>query len=366
MCIDMYAWSNEKAITIVGIGISLAGALAVVMFAITSVLTKRFDERKVLIFLGMIPMTLGMLLHFPVGSTYPEMKNCTIGPLHYEEFDYATTLGPFSFDVPLTTPPGKVNMSDKDRNSSEIFLGEININNEEKVLLTPLSEQLTTSDREVEPSTTLLGEMSTSGTEVQSSTILPEETDTISELEPLTILPEDSRTSDEVESSTVLSEGTSTIDEMMLPTTIPGEVNIIDSEIMTVTRRRRHIVREGTCHALGCPQEQEWCLYTPIIELPQMAIAGFVTIIGYPVGITIANSLFSKLLGPKPQGVWMGILTSAGSLSRVAGPVFVSYLYTAMGTRWTFGVLFVVMFFTSCVVIYLYKRLVPMKITISV
>lgn len=37
------------------------------------------------------------------------------------------------------------------------------------------------------------------------------------------------------------------------------------------------------------------------------------------------------------QGVWMGLMTGAGCLSRVMGPVFVSYVYTRFGTVWTFA-----------------------------
>jgi len=38
------------------------------------------------------------------------------------------------------------------------------------------------------------------------------------------------------------------------------------------------------------------------------------------------------------QGLWMGLMTGAGCLSRVMGPVFVSYIYTRYGTIWTFGI----------------------------
>ncbi|KAG8261788.1 Major facilitator super domain-containing protein 8 [Homalodisca vitripennis] len=37
------------------------------------------------------------------------------------------------------------------------------------------------------------------------------------------------------------------------------------------------------------------------------------------------------------QGVWMGLMTGSGCLSRVLGPVFVSYVYTRLGPVWTFG-----------------------------
>lgn len=232
MCIDLYAWSDEKAVTVVGVGLSIAGAISIVMFTLTSVLTRRFDERKVFIFLGLVPLTVSMLIHFPMGNTYPKMQNCT-------SYDIAHV-----FDDSAVVPEFQMNFT--------------------------------------EPSNTL-------------------------------------------------------------------------------SRHRRHAVRDDTCTDLGCPQEQEWCLYTPIIERPQMAVADVAAVIGYPVAFTLSSSFFSKILGPKPQGVWMGILTSTGSLSRVTGPVFVSYMYTALGTRWTFGILFVVMSLTLVIISLLFKRLVPMK-----
>lgn len=39
----------------------------------------------------------------------------------------------------------------------------------------------------------------------------------------------------------------------------------------------------------------------------------------------------------------MGLMTGAGCLSRVMGPVFVSYIYTRYGTIWTFGITTVMM-----------------------
>ena len=77
----------------------------------------------------------------------------------------------------------------------------------------------------------------------------------------------------------------------------------------------------------------------------------------------MSSSLFSKILGPKPQGIWMGVLTSTGSLSRGTGPVFVSYMYTSLGTRWTFGTLFFVISGALLIILLLYRRLLPMNIT---
>lgn len=89
---------------------------------------------------------------------------------------------------------------------------------------------------------------------------------------------------------------------------------------------------------LGCPRAtQEWCPYLPALTLTQFIIGFALTSVGYPIGVTLIQTIFSKVLGPRPQGVWMGLMTGAGCLSRVLGPVFVGSIYTRLGTYWTFG-----------------------------
>lgn len=99
----------------------------------------------------------------------------------------------------------------------------------------------------------------------------------------------------------------------------------------------------STKDILGCPDIQEWCLYTPALTITQFLIGFLLTCVGYPLGITLIQTIFSKVLGPRPQGVWMGWMTGSGCFSRVVGPVMVSYLYTRMGTIWTFGLTTVMM-----------------------
>lgn len=88
---------------------------------------------------------------------------------------------------------------------------------------------------------------------------------------------------------------------------------------------------------LGCPSTQEWCLTTPAMTISQLILGFVFTSIGYPIGITLILTIFSKVLGPRPQGLWMGLITGSGCLSRVIGPVFVVYIYTHYGTIWTFS-----------------------------
>jgi len=88
---------------------------------------------------------------------------------------------------------------------------------------------------------------------------------------------------------------------------------------------------------VGCPLSQKWCLTTPALTMTQFLLGYFLTCIGYPIGVTLIQTIFSKILGPRPQGVWMGMITGSGCLSRIMGPVCVGYVYTRHGTYATFG-----------------------------
>ncbi|XP_054085670.1 major facilitator superfamily domain-containing protein 8 isoform X1 [Zeugodacus cucurbitae] len=110
---------------------------------------------------------------------------------------------------------------------------------------------------------------------------------------------------------------------------------------------------------LGCPKTQPWCELTPALTLTQFIIGYAFTSIGYPIGVTLIQTIFSKVLGPRPQGVWMGLMTGAGCLSRVLGPVFVGVIYTRYGTYWTFGITSVMMFVAMIWLLVEKKRLIP-------
>ncbi|XP_014236234.1 major facilitator superfamily domain-containing protein 8 [Trichogramma pretiosum] len=116
---------------------------------------------------------------------------------------------------------------------------------------------------------------------------------------------------------------------------------------------------DGT-RKVGCPSTQEWCRDTLRLTEVQFIIGFGFTTIGYPVGVTLIQTIFSKVLGPRPQGVWMGLMTGAGCASRVVGPLFVTMIYEKYGLYWTFGVtgstLVVSMIHLSLV----YKHLVPL------
>lgn len=99
------------------------------------------------------------------------------------------------------------------------------------------------------------------------------------------------------------------------------------------------IASNNSLEPTGCPYEQTWCQYTPAINLAQYISADILIGVGYPACNVMSYTLYSKILGPKPQGVYMGWLTASGSGARTLGPVFVSQAYTLLGPRWAFSII---------------------------
>lgn len=52
---------------------------------------------------------------------------------------------------------------------------------------------------------------------------------------------------------------------------------------------------------VGCPSSQEWCFTTPGMTMTQFIIGYALTALGYPIGVTLIQTIFSKILGPRPQ-----------------------------------------------------------------
>uniref|UniRef100_A0AAQ5ZCF4 Major facilitator superfamily (MFS) profile domain-containing protein n=1 Tax=Amphiprion ocellaris TaxID=80972 RepID=A0AAQ5ZCF4_AMPOC len=99
------------------------------------------------------------------------------------------------------------------------------------------------------------------------------------------------------------------------------------------------IAPNSSLEPTGCPYEQTWCQYTPAIHLAQYISSDFLIGVGYPACNVMSYTLYSKILGPKPQGVYMGWLTASGSGARTLAPIFVSHVYTILGPRWAFSLI---------------------------
>lgn len=112
----------------------------------------------------------------------------------------------------------------------------------------------------------------------------------------------------------------------------------------------------------GCPSEQTWCFFTPVIHLAQYITSDILIGVGYPTCNVMSYTLYSKILGPKPQGVYMGWLTASGSGARTLGPVFVSHVYTLLGPRWAFSVICGIVLAAVVLLSAMYKRLIAFSI----
>ena len=104
-----------------------------------------------------------------------------------------------------------------------------------------------------------------------------------------------------------------------------------------------------------------WCLELRRVTEVQFLIGFTIGICAYPYCVAIIGSLYSKLLGPKPQGLYMGVLTGSGSLARVIGPIFFTRLYQEQGTYVTMSVVAGTLVISLLLFIFTYKRFVPLK-----
>lgn len=114
---------------------------------------------------------------------------------------------------------------------------------------------------------------------------------------------------------------------------------------------------ENDPKVLGCPISQEWCKTTPVMGIGAFVLGYLFTSVGYPIGLTLIQTIFSKVLGPRPQGVWMGLMTASGCMSRILGPICVSVLYADYGTFWLSAVTAFMMIIPMTWLIFLRNRL---------
>lgn len=108
---------------------------------------------------------------------------------------------------------------------------------------------------------------------------------------------------------------------------------------------------------LGCPDSQAWCKTTPVLGFPEFILGYLLTSFGYPIGLTLIQTIFSKILGSRPQGTWQGFMTASGCLSRILGPICVSHLYTRYGIFWTFSTTAIMMIIPMCWLFLIRNRL---------
>ncbi len=82
LAIDQWGWSKADAIVYLGITMASGGVLSGICFATIGPLSKKLDERVILILFGIVPMILGRICMFPMGSQFPEPVDDVTKPVN--------------------------------------------------------------------------------------------------------------------------------------------------------------------------------------------------------------------------------------------------------------------------------------------
>ena len=87
---------------------------------------------------------------------------------------------------------------------------------------------------------------------------------------------------------------------------------------------------------IACPQEYAWCATSPKMYVPQIIIGTILLSVGYPFVMVFTSSMYSKILGPRPQGIMQSLYGATGGTARIIAPLLVTYMYVGFGPLWTF------------------------------
>ncbi|CAL2050583.1 unnamed protein product [Caenorhabditis brenneri] len=109
-------------------------------------------------------------------------------------------------------------------------------------------------------------------------------------------------------------------------------------------------------------EKYSWCADQR--KVPEIVyIAGYILVFG--IGYTIMNitvpTIFSKVVGPRPQGTYQGIYQTAGSIGRMIAPLLMSYAYTVYGPSVPWEILIVCFIPVILAWILLRNRMVPFE-----
>ena len=115
-----------------------------------------------------------------------------------------------------------------------------------------------------------------------------------------------------------------------------------------------------TFELIGCNYiQQPWCLWVPKLHVIQYVIATILFCINFPILYLASNTIASKVIGPHPPGVLMGIMSASTAVGRCFGPIIFVSIYSWYGPQITFAALEGVTIFMILLTLVTYKRLVP-------
>lgn len=70
---DQWAWSKGQAIQNMGITMVIGGIVGGACFASVGPITRRVEERKLLLIFGLLPLVFGKIVMIPMGTEFPQM-----------------------------------------------------------------------------------------------------------------------------------------------------------------------------------------------------------------------------------------------------------------------------------------------------
>ncbi|XP_046576329.1 LOW QUALITY PROTEIN: major facilitator superfamily domain-containing protein 8-like [Haliotis rubra] len=396
---DMFAWTKKQSTLYVGIILASCGVEAIGVFVVLKIASRRINERYLLI-MGFVLCFLGYFVQLPWGDGLPVrapavmVASQTVEPTGVLKSTLDSLMSPGSnstdggiitmlVDNVTTTlstldttiaPLTKTAIEDAKSLVTEASVGTaatLTSNITEAVMST--AKVLTTTTATTTISDSILSTAETLTTTAATTTI----SDSIlSTAETLTTTAATTTISDSILSTAetlTTTEATTTITDAILSTAATASTStpqhttehILSTYSTTVSNMTStpHSNVSTTVEPVGCPSTMDWCNHTPPVYLAQYLVGCIIISAGYPAANVMCYTLFSKILGPKPQGMWMGWLTASGSLARTLGPIFVSQIYYSFGPRVTFAADCAVILVTILAIIAVFKRLVPCKYT---
>ncbi|KAI6656980.1 Major facilitator superfamily domain-containing protein 8-like [Oopsacas minuta] len=119
----------------------------------------------------------------------------------------------------------------------------------------------------------------------------------------------------------------------------------------------------GYNHSLeivGCDYfRQSWCLTVPKLNVVQFFLAPVIFFLAFPIIYAITIILASKIIGPHPPGLILGIIGSSASLGRGLGPLILVPLYFRYGPQVTYASMDGIVIAIILLTLLTYNRLVP-------
>ena len=120
------------------------------------------------------------------------------------------------------------------------------------------------------------------------------------------------------------------------------------------------VVSNESSELVGCDYfKQSWCLTVPKLHEVQFFLAPVIFFFSFPILYAITIILASKIIGPYPPGVTLGIIGASASLGRGIGPLILVPLYSKYGPQITYACMDGVVMAVILLTLVTYRRLVP-------